>query len=386
MRRPKESRRRSEISVLLVLGTTLAVHGGRERWIIETAKLLRRFTNVSILAITDSNVPQNISLRLMYILNELKKYDVAYYEVKTFRTKLGPLRRIPHSLLKTTRILRKHHVIYVAGDLYFGLLISILSLLAGTGAKVIVGLHVSPSPRRLRYATPVIKVLDKLGIVRVFHTINIVDYLYLTRLVRVKAKFIPNYVNCSKFKPIAMKRNGNFQVLFVGALEKKKGIDIFIKLAERFRNEVPESRFVVTSYGGSWEGVVMDYSRKGIIEYLGFVDDDELVKLYSESHVLIMPSRKEPFGLVAVEAEACGTPVISSNLPAFRLTVVNGVTGFRVKNVEDIEEWSNALWNVYKQLKYKREEYELMCMKAREYVCRNFYRNVIKSLVKLILL
>ncbi len=57
---------------------------------------------------------------------------------------------------------------------------------------------------------------------------------------------------------------------------------------------------------------------------------DRLARYYQAADVCVVPSRTESFGLVALEAAACGTPVIAANVGGLRLLVDDGVTGFLV--------------------------------------------------------
>jgi len=50
-----------------------------------------------------------------------------------------------------------------------------------------------------------------------------------------------------------------------------------------------------------------------------------------QNHITVFPSREEAFPLVSLEAQASGTPVITTDLPAFRQSVINGVTGILIK-------------------------------------------------------
>ncbi|MEM2293813.1 MAG: glycosyltransferase family 4 protein [Nitrososphaerota archaeon] len=367
--------------ILLVSGASLSVYGGRERWIMEVAKLARNFSLTTICTLTDYGEVK--SHRLKLIREEMMKLGVAYHEIKTAKVGFGVVKRIPISIHKLAKLLMHHQKVYVAGDLFFGILFSLLALLIGRRG-LIIGLHVSPSMKKLRYALPLLRVLGKLHAVETIHVVNIVDFIQLKRSIKVKVVYIPNFVDCTKFRPLSAKRSDVFQALFVGALEFKKGIDVFLKAAEQFKRSVSNVRFIIASYGGSWEKDVLRYAKSGLVEYKGFVTDEELIKLYGESHVLIMPSREEPFGLVALEAQACGTPVISANLPPFRLTVKEGVTGFRVKSYE-VDEWIEALRKMYMFWKFDREAYTSMCKEAREHVRKNFYLNIVKSLIKLLL-
>lgn len=78
------------------------------------------------------------------------------------------------------------------------------------------------------------------------------------------------------------------------------------------------------------------------LEVLGHVSDNELVNYYSAANVVVYPSIGEPFGLVPLEAMACGTPVIVSNLGGTSETVVHGKTGLSV-DMTSISEISSAV-------------------------------------------
>jgi len=367
--------------MLLVSGTDLTAYGGRERWIMEVARLVRIFSPATIVVLSGREEIRPGRLKL--IQNELVKIGVEYHTIRTIKTNFKVFRRIPLSLLKLFKLVRGHQRIYIAGDIFFDILFSTLAFIMGK-RDLIIGLHVSPHGKRLHYAESILRILGRLHIVKTIHVVNPVDLIQLRRLTEIKVVYLPNFVNCEVFRPVVVKRQDSFQVLFVGALEFKKGIDVFLKVAEQFKRSVSNVRFIIASYGGSWEKDVLRYAKSGLVEYKGFVTDEELIKLYGESHVLIMPSREEPFGLVALEAQACGTPVISANLPPFRLTVKEGVTGFRVKSYE-VDEWIEALRKMYMFWKFDREAYTSMCKEAREHVRKNFYLNIVKSLIKLLL-
>jgi glycosyltransferase involved in cell wall biosynthesis len=74
------------------------------------------------------------------------------------------------------------------------------------------------------------------------------------------------------------------------------------------------------------------------VTFLGRQSLDELVRLYNEAQIVVSPSLYEGFGLPAVEAMACGTPVIATTAGAFPETIVDGETGVLVPPAD-----SNAL-------------------------------------------
>ncbi|MEM3104840.1 MAG: glycosyltransferase family 4 protein, partial [Candidatus Bathyarchaeia archaeon] len=283
--------------MLLVSGTDLTAYGGRERWIMEVARLVRIFSPATIVVLSSREEIRPCRLKL--IQNELVKIGVGYHTIRTVKTNFKVFRRIPLSLLKLFKLVRSHQRIYIAGDIFFGILFSILAFLMGRRG-LIIGLHVSPYGKRLHYAKSILKILGWLHIIKIIHVVNPIDLIRLRQSIGIKVVYLPNFVNCSMFKPVSVKRHDAFQVLFIGALEFKKGIDILLKVAESFTQDSPEPKFVIASYGGSWKKEVLKYVENGLVDYKGFIAGRELVKLYSESHVLMMPSREESFGLVIV--------------------------------------------------------------------------------------
>jgi glycosyltransferase involved in cell wall biosynthesis len=63
---------------------------------------------------------------------------------------------------------------------------------------------------------------------------------------------------------------------------------------------------------------------------MGFVSEQEKIDMLRKSHVVVNPSSKEGWGVTVIEANACGAPVIASDVPGLRDAVVDGKTGFLV--------------------------------------------------------
>lgn len=105
-------------------------------------------------------------------------------------------------------------------------------------------------------------------------------------------------------------------VMFAGKMTEFKGIDILLKAAKIYENNGLGN--VVTCIAGS--GELEDSLKKQAkdlhlqnVHFLGHTPHDKLRALYSVADVSTVPSRREPFGLVAIEALACGTPVVATN-------------------------------------------------------------------------
>jgi len=134
------------------------------------------------------------------------------------------------------------------------------------------------------------------------------------------------------------KNNEKISLLFVGRFDRQKGFDI---LLDSFKKLDPKKFDLVVAGGGILEAD-KHYSslmNELDIEYKGWVTATKLPDLYKCADLLIMPSRWEGFGLVAVEALAQGTPVMASNVGGLSEIVIDGFNGYHVlPNVDSIVE------------------------------------------------
>lgn len=145
----------------------------------------------------------------------------------------------------------------------------------------------------------------------------------------------------------------NRMILFVGRIEPLKGVDTLIQamscLDKNLTNkECPVHLAII---GGEPDVKPKDMSQEmarlqkmcddmcmgGMVVFLGKRAQDTLPYYYSAAEVLVMPSLYESFGMVALEAMACGTPVIASEVGGLGYLVQNGVTGYTVPDREPAE-------------------------------------------------
>ena len=133
-------------------------------------------------------------------------------------------------------------------------------------------------------------------------------------------------------------------LLFVGRLERLKGVDIAIRaVAELRRRGHSDVRLLVLG-ADSREGDESEMQRlksiadaegvRDAVDFVGSVAHHELPYFYSAADACVMPSYSESFGLVGLEAQACGCPVVGSGVSGIRSVVRDGVTGFIVDGTD----------------------------------------------------
>lgn len=154
-----------------------------------------------------------------------------------------------------------------------------------------------------------------------------------------KFKIVPNGVDINRFAFSDAQREPI--VLFVGGLDVAhyfKGVEYLIRAVPL----VPGDCKVIIAGKGElmdkYKKLAQDLGVADKVEFVGGVSDEELVKLYQRASVTVLPSidQSEAFGIVLVESMACGTPVISSDLPGVHSVYENNISGFSVP-VKDVK-------------------------------------------------
>jgi len=132
--------------------------------------------------------------------------------------------------------------------------------------------------------------------------------------------------------------NYNHIVMFVGKLTHFKGVDVLLKAARIYENNLSNVLTMIAGNGELYNELNILKKKLNLrnVYFLGHISQEELIDLYNIADVSTIPSRKEPFGLVAIEALACGTPVVATNqggLPDF----ITKEVGYLVDVDDDID-------------------------------------------------
>ena len=194
-----------------------------------------------------------------------------------------------------------------------------------------------------------------------------------------RREIILNGYDNNLFKPMDIDRNevlkefdisdrNEYIVVFAGKLTHFKGVDVLLKAAKNYESQYEgKITTIIAGNGELYEELMNLKNHLNLknVNFLGHVNQEKLVKLYNIADVSTVPSRTEPFGLVAIEALACGTPVVGTNqggLPDF----INEEVGSLVDVEDDLELSEAIVKELFRKDKDERAE------KCRKYAVENF--------------
>jgi glycosyltransferase involved in cell wall biosynthesis len=144
---------------------------------------------------------------------------------------------------------------------------------------------------------------------------------------------IPNGVDLIRYTPDGRGRFPVPTLLYLGRLKRYKRVDLIIRAVARLADRGIDVELRIGGKGDHRSKLEELVTRLGIgdrVHFLGFVSEEEKVELMRRAWVHLLTSPKEGWGIVNLEAAACGTPTIASDAPGLRDSVRHGETGFLV--------------------------------------------------------
>jgi len=150
-------------------------------------------------------------------------------------------------------------------------------------------------------------------------------------------RIIPNGVDCSFFaqaSPIPRYADGKRNILFLGRLEKRKGLPFLLEAYAQLKEEMPDTRLIVVGGDGGLRPACERYvERKGLsdVVFAGYVPDAEKPRYFKTAQVYCAPNTgAESQGIVLLEAMAAGIPIVASQIEGFAEVLSDGQEGLMV--------------------------------------------------------
>jgi glycosyltransferase involved in cell wall biosynthesis len=146
-----------------------------------------------------------------------------------------------------------------------------------------------------------------------------------------KLTIIENGIDINRYRPDESVARDDDLLLFVGRLKKYKRVDAILEAMGIIeKKDGRKLRLAVVGTGDDLPRLkkrAKEFGVGGRVDFAGFVNEDEKIKLLRKAAMFVNPSEKEGWGITNIEAAACGMPVVANDAPGLRDSVVNGETG-----------------------------------------------------------
>ena len=142
---------------------------------------------------------------------------------------------------------------------------------------------------------------------------------------------IPNVVDTDIFFAAEKMQNEKTRFIHISTMIYQKNTEAILKAVSLIKDEFPVELYLFGPINSSLESMITELRLKNVVFIKGEVPQQTLSAAIQQSDVLILYSRFETFGCVLIEANACGVPVIVSNLPVFHEIIEEGVNGYFVE-------------------------------------------------------
>jgi mannosylfructose-phosphate synthase len=158
-------------------------------------------------------------------------------------------------------------------------------------------------------------------------------------------------------KPVKTKLPAKY-IFCISRIDANKGHDFLLKAFDMVRKQLDDIYLVIgggspipkqreTDIINNMHKIVAECGMRDRVHIIGYVPDELMKPYYQQAQLFVLPSLFEPFGMTALEAMACGTPVIASKFGGIRNVVTYGEEGILV-NPKDMQEFADAMIRLLK--------------------------------------
>jgi len=196
---------------------------------------------------------------------------------------------------------------------------------------------------------------------------------------------IPNLVNERLFYYEELQKNKTFTFISVAGLIPLKGIDILINAFKKLIDKNIDAKLIIIGDGSEIKKLKKLTTKLRLnnkVNFLGKRDREEVAKYMKSSHVFVLPTKYEAFGVVFIEALSCGIPIISTKSSGGPDSIVNEKNGLLVE-IGNVEELAKAMEHLYKNYsKYNNFE---IAKEAKQKYGKESFKKVYDEVYKKVL-
>ena len=202
---------------------------------------------------------------------------------------------------------------------------------------------------------------------------------------------IPNGIDLGHFSPnvspIEEFCDGKINILFVGRLEKRKGLNYLLKAYQQVREKVPNARLIIVGPGIRFRRKYEKYVRRsGLADvvFVGMVSYSELPRYYKTADIFCSPAiGGESFGIILLEAMAVGRPIVATNIEGYASVITHGREGLLVPPKDD-RELARALLSLISDEPLRRQMGAQGMLTAQGYNWEKVARRVLDYYVRIL--
>jgi phosphatidylinositol alpha-mannosyltransferase len=202
---------------------------------------------------------------------------------------------------------------------------------------------------------------------------------------------IPNGVDLSYIRPdispMEQYQDGKLNIVFVGRLEFRKGVNYLLKAFLQVKRQMPNTRLIICGPGTRLRSRYENWVRRNRLEdvvFTGMVSNEDLPRYYRTADVFCAPNTScESFGLILVEAMAAGRAVVASNIEGFDAVVTHGKNGLLVPP-RDARSLADALLSLLQDRQRREDMGRNGLVTARKYDWEGISRRVLSYYQKTI--
>ena len=191
---------------------------------------------------------------------------------------------------------------------------------------------------------------------------------------------IPNAVDTKKFKPGLPAGRQVSSILFVGRLDRRKGVMYLLRAFEIVKQKFPRARLVIVGQGPQEKMAKKFVNQSDLqdVEFAGYVSASALPRFYRQASICCFPAiGNESFGIVLLEAMASAKPVVAFDIEGYR-EVLTGELSRWLASLKDIEALAANLLELLKKPRLRRRYGRLGWQTAQQYSWPQISQQILK--------